>query len=72
MGGVRTMRLTVDQARCQGYANCVIEAPDVFDVSSGTGKVVLLVAAPDPARREEVEQAIRSCPVRAIGTDHSG
>ncbi|SEG91917.1 ferredoxin [Thermomonospora echinospora] len=60
------MKITVDLGRCQGYANCVAAAPDVFDVDDATGKAVLLAAEGDAA---EIREAARSCPVAAIGME---
>jgi len=54
-----------DLTACQGYANCVVGADDVFDIDDD-GVVVLLkkrIAEPDRAR---VVEAARSCPVSAL------
>lgn len=61
------MKLLLDRVRCQGYGNCVVAAPDVFDVDD-SGHVVLLIAAdevPDD-RTAEIKQAVRDCPVAAL------
>lgn len=60
------MKITVDQKACQEYANCIVEAPDVFDLDEETGKVVVLIPEPGPERYDEVRTAAASCPVRAI------
>jgi ferredoxin len=60
------MKVSVDQSVCREYANCIVEAPDVFDLDEGSGKVVLLVVEPDPASYDEVRAAAAACPVRAI------
>lgn len=60
------MNVSVDQSVCREYANCIIEAPDVFDLDEETGKAVALVVEPAPAQHEEVRAAAASCPVRAI------
>ncbi|MEU6573440.1 ferredoxin [Streptomyces sp. NPDC046805] len=58
------MRIVVDLNRCQGYAQCVFFAPDVFALH---GEEALLY---DPAvpedRLEAVRQAAAACPVQAI------
>ncbi|WP_345472496.1 ferredoxin [Actinoallomurus oryzae] len=61
-----TMKITVDPARCQGYANCVAAAPDAFDIDDVTGKAVLLRTEGDPG---EIREAARSCPVAAISVE---
>ena len=59
------MRIAVDLARCEGFANCVMAAPDVFDLGND-GLVVVLEPVCDDDRRAEVEEAVRSCPVSAL------
>jgi ferredoxin len=63
----RDMKLLLDRVRCQGYGNCVIAAPDVFDVDD-CGHVVLLIAADDlpDDRTADIKQAVRDCPVAAL------
>ena len=60
------MRVEADLAACQGYVCCVMAAPEVFDIDDGSGKVVLLTAAPDESLRAKVEEAVRSCPSGAL------
>ncbi|MRH91784.1 ferredoxin [Nocardia sp. SYP-A9097] len=57
--------LKADLAACQGYANCVVGADDVFDLDDA-GVVVLLTAEVAEADRARVEAAVRSCPVSAL------
>lgn len=57
--------LKADLAACQGYANCVVGADDVYDIDDD-GIVVLLQTAVDEADRVRVEAAARSCPVSAL------
>ncbi|SFO52011.1 Ferredoxin [Pseudonocardia ammonioxydans] len=54
-----------DLAACQGYANCVVGAEDVFDIDDD-GIVVLLKTTIPDADRTRVEEAARSCPVSAL------
>lgn len=58
-------RIEANLGLCQGYANCVIEADDVFDVDD-EGTVVLLSTEVPEADRERVEAAARTCPVNAL------
>ncbi len=53
---------------CQGYANCVVEAPDTFDIGDD-GVVVILRAMIGEADRERVGLAARSCPVAALSVE---
>jgi ferredoxin len=59
------MRVTVDLRLCQGYANCVDSAPDVFDLGEN-GLVVLLQEEPPADHEHAVREAVRLCPVQAI------
>ncbi|WP_433471275.1 ferredoxin [Saccharomonospora azurea] len=54
-----------DLEACQGYANCVVGAEDVFDIDDD-GLVVVLRSAIDDTDRARVEAAARSCPVNAL------
>jgi ferredoxin len=54
-----------DLEACQGYANCVVGAEDVFDIDDD-GVVVLLRTTIPESERARVEEAARSCPVSAL------
>lgn len=60
------MKTRVDLAKCQGYANCVVEAPEIFDLDDDTGKAKVLVDEIGPGREDEARRAVDSCPVSAI------
>jgi 3-phenylpropionate/trans-cinnamate dioxygenase ferredoxin reductase subunit len=51
---------------CQGFGNCVANAPDLFDLDDDD-MVVLLKHEVSEDERPHAEQAIRSCPVTALG-----
>jgi ferredoxin len=59
------MRIEVDFARCEGNGQCVIDAPDVFDLDDEDN---LIVFTYEPPREHwaQVEAAVRSCPKRAL------
>jgi ferredoxin len=59
------MRVAVDLTLCSGYANCVVAAPDIFDVTS-SGKAVLLMADVDGGLEADAREAARVCPAAAI------
>lgn len=59
------MKVSVDLSKCNGYANCVDQADDIFDLDD-KGHAVVLVTSPDKDRAAAVWQAARLCPVRAI------
>lgn len=60
------MRVEVDLGTCQGYANCVVEAPDLFDVDDETGKAVVLLDEFDANLADDAQRAVDNCPVSAI------
>ena len=57
--------LKADFGACQGYANCVDAAPDVYDIDDD-GVVVLLKDSFTDDERTRIEEAARSCPVSAL------
>lgn len=59
------MKILVNLHKCQGYANCVVASPEVFDLGDD-GKVHLLEANLADADPTEVEEAVRSCPAAAL------
>jgi ferredoxin len=64
----RMSRLRVDRDLCEGYANCVFQAPDVFDL--GDDNIVVIQAEDiSEAERERVAEAVVSCPVAALVLD---
>ncbi len=57
--------VTADLKACQGYANCVIEAPDFFGLDDD-GVVELLRREIPDEERDRIVAAAESCPVRAL------
>ena len=61
------MRVVVDLAVCQGYAQCAFLAPDVFRLSGPEG--LMYDPNPDGGQRERVARAAAACPVQAISVE---
>jgi ferredoxin len=59
------MKLSVDHNLCLGSALCTGLVPDVFELAED-GRLVLLTDEPDAAQLDDIEEAVRSCPVRAL------
>jgi ferredoxin len=57
--------LKADLAACQGYANCVIAAPDTYDLDDD-GVVVLLRTEITEEDLPRIRDAARSCPISAL------
>jgi ferredoxin len=60
------VKVHVDLARCEGYANCVMEAERVFDIDDASGQAVVLLPVLPAEHADEVRRAEASCPVQAI------
>jgi ferredoxin len=60
------VRVEVDLGKCQGYANCVAAAPDVFDLDEDSGLSKVIAPQLGEEQRAAVEEAARLCPVQAI------
>jgi ferredoxin len=58
-------RVEADVARCDGYANCVVAAPDLFGLDDN-GLVVVKVAEIDEGAVPRAEEAVRNCPVSVL------
>ncbi len=59
------MRIVVDRGRCTGLGICESMAEDVFEVQ-GNGSLRVLIEDISPARREEIQAAVDSCPTEAL------
>jgi ferredoxin len=62
-----TVRVVVDLNRCQGYAQCVYQAPDVFELHGE--EALMYDCGPAEAQRPDVVRAAAACPVQAIRYD---
>lgn len=58
------MRIVIDRERCDGYASCVMEAPDVFDLDDDDQAAV--VGEPSDADADAIHAAVAACPKQAI------
>jgi ferredoxin len=64
-----TLTVLFDADKCQGYANCIIEAPEVWDFDEDNDRAVLRDPHPDEALRAKTEATVRCCPAQAIQLD---
>lgn len=60
------MKITVDTNLCEVHGDCVVAAPDIFDIGEDDEVVQVLDAEPGEEHRAQVVQAARMCPVAAI------
>lgn len=49
-----------------GYTNCVLEAPDLFDIDDASGKAIVLVDSVTDDAADDARAAVRVCPARAL------
>lgn len=59
------MKVVVDPTRCKGYAVCMFETPEVFELGSDNVAYVI-DESPTEELREKIETAVRLCPSGAI------
>jgi ferredoxin len=59
------LKITVDLGLCQGYANCINVAPDIFDLNDDD-QVMLLRTDFEAADQPRIEDAVQGCPVSAL------
>jgi len=60
------MHITVDYDLCEGHGQCLLAAPDVFDIPDDVEQVVVLNADPPEADSDRVIRAAAMCPAQAI------
>ncbi|HLI15167.1 MAG TPA: ferredoxin [Acidimicrobiales bacterium] len=64
------MRVSIDLARCQGYACCVVAAPRLFALGED-GQARLLVAEVGEADEALVGEVVAGCPTQAISYERA-
>ena len=60
------MHVIVDYDLCEGHGQCLMAAPEVFDLPDGVEKVVALNADPPESERAAVLRAAAMCPAQAL------
>lgn len=65
-------KVVFDSNRCQGYANCLIEAPGIWDFDEDNDTAVLLDETPAEDQRPAAEASARCCPANAITIEELG
>ncbi len=60
------MHVTVEEDLCEGHGQCLMAAPEVFDLPDGSERVVVLTADPPERLREAVVRATAMCPAQAL------
>ncbi|MGB9305591.1 MAG: ferredoxin [Mycobacterium sp.] len=60
------MHITVDYNLCEGHGQCILAAPDVFDLPDDVEQVVVLNPDPAEKQRDAIFRAAAMCPAQAI------
>lgn len=58
--------IKLDPGRCLAYGTCVSIHPEVFALPKGARVAVVQRDVADASELEDLEEAVRSCPARAI------
>jgi ferredoxin len=60
------MNVIRDATRCELHGECVMAAPDVFDIEDDKDVVTVINPEPSEELRDAVEQAVMMCPTAAL------
>ncbi len=60
------MRIDVDVTLCEGHGQCLMAAPEVFDLPDDADHVVVLDQDPPEQKRDAVVRAAAMCPAQAL------
>lgn len=62
-------KMLFDSGKCQGYANCLIEASEIWDFDEDNDLAVLKQEFPSEDLRGKAEASARCCPSGAIAIE---
>lgn len=60
------MKVVVDMDLCEAHGECVVAAPEIFELGDDDEVVTVLQAEPPEDLRDKAEEAVKVCPVAAI------
>lgn len=60
------MKVAAKYEACVGHGQCLLAAPDVFDLPDDEDHVVILDEHPDESLRADVVRAVGMCPMAAL------
>jgi ferredoxin len=60
------MKVIVDLDVCQAHGDCVVAAPEIFDLGEDDDVVTVINPEPGEELRAKAERAEQDCPVTAI------
>ena len=60
-------RIVLDELRCELHGECVVAAPEIFEIVDDDDEVVTLLMAEFPEElRERAQMAVDDCPLQAL------
>jgi ferredoxin len=65
-GSPRELLVELDEGLCNGFGNCVVSAPDVFDLDPATNLAVVKISPVPADLADAALEAEADCPVRAL------
>lgn len=60
------MKMILDYELCEGHGECVVAAPEIFDLDEDGEKAVLLQEEPGEELRAQATEAVKICPIAAL------
>lgn len=60
------MKMILDYELCEGHGECVVAAPEIFDLDEDGEKAVLLQEEPREELRVQATEAVKVCPIAAL------
>jgi len=66
-----TFKVLLEADKCQGYANCLIEAPEIWDFDEESDRALLKIDNPADHLLAKAEASARCCPAQAIRIEDS-
>ena len=63
------MKIQVDTGLCEAHGECLVTAPEIFDLRDDDDVVTVLNAEPGEELRDKAEMSVRVCPVAAISIE---
>ena len=63
------MEVIRDANRCELHGECVMAAPDIFEIEDDKDAVTVMNPEPGEHLRSKVEQALLMCPMSALSLE---
>ena len=60
------MKVVLDADLCDSHGDCVVAAPEIFDLGDDDEAAKLLISTPGAELQDKAREAADACPVQAI------